>query len=355
MYKLKSIYEDFVVDEIPCFEKDHLDQKLGKYIYLELSKTNWNTVSAVNELCKTLSILRSYVNFAGTKDKHAVTKQYLSIKTTGNSEQLKQKFPLILASGIDAKFVGFSDQPLSLGSLKGNRFEIILRNLDQKEKISPRKFFVNYFDEQRFSKNNAEIGKAIILKDFKKAAVLVNDIKVKEQLAKCETDYLKALLCLPKKILMLYLHAYQSYLWNETVSRFLQRKLTNLEFETKLLDYSLGKLVLAGDLSISEFEEINIPLIGALPLDNLVSTEIKEIIEKLLIEESVSRFDFIIKQLPNMSPEGGTRPLVASILDLELRERKEDDLNSGFEKQKIEFVLNKGSYATMAIKFLFKN
>ncbi|MAG61041.1 hypothetical protein CL619_04600 [archaeon] len=350
MYKLKQTCEDFVVEEIPDFDNSSLNQESGKFICLKLTKKDWNTVSAVRELSKVLGVSNKDVNFAGTKDKNAVTVQYMSVRN--NKGGLKSKFPLNLPVGLEVEFVGFIDEQLSLGSLIGNKFEIVVRNLGDEEKLVASNYFVNYFDEQRFSKNNVAIGKAIILKDFKKAASLVDDRKVKEQLSDCRTDYLKALLCLPKKILMLYIHSYQSYLWNETVSRYL---LKEYSVDQKLLDYSQGKLVFADEKVMKELGNLKIPLVGALPLDSSLPETVKKIIGELLLEEGISRFDFIIKQLPNMTPEGGMRSLVAKISSLNISTRENDELNSGFEKQKLEFVLNKGSYATMAIKFLIQN
>ena len=347
MYKIKTICEDFVVDEIPLFQLDSLKQDSGKFIYLKLNKKNRNTVDAVRELSWVLGVSNSDINFAGTKDKFAITSQFFSVKFKGKN--LKELFPLNLPEGIIAEFLGFGDNPLSLGFLNGNKFKIVLRNLECDEKIGKRKLFVNYFDEQRFSKNNVEIGKAIILKDFKAAVTLIDDFKVKEQLAICKTDYLKALLCLPKKILMLYLHAYQSYLWNETTSRFLLKRGGS---DQRILKYSQGKLVIADDCVLQDLMGIQIPLIGALPLENSVPVEIREIVEELLLEEEINRFDFIIKQLPNLTPEGSMRSLVSEILDLKISERVVDEFNEGFEKQVVEFVLGKGSYATMVIKFL---
>ncbi len=352
MYKLKSICEDFVVDEIPDFDLTTLNQTYGKFGYINLIKKDWNTVSAIYELAKALSVSNNDINFAGTKDKLAVTSQFVSVKSAA-CKDLKSKFPLSLPSGITAEFIGYHDVPLSLGFLKGNKFQIVLRNMELYEQISDRSLFVNYFDEQRFSKNNVEIGKALILKDFKRAVSLVDDFKVKKQLDICETDYLKALLCLPKKIVMLYIHAYQSYLWNETVGRFLLKRCA--EDKLRLLDYSKGKLVVVDDLVLRDLKEMQIPLIGALPIESSVSIEIQEIVEELLLEEGIDRYDFIIKQLPNMTPEGSMRSLVSEILNLNINQRVADEVNHGFDKQGVQFNLGKGSYATMAIKFIVVN
>lgn len=350
MYKLKSVCEDFVVDEMPLFDVNCLSQEQSKFMILKLKKRNWNTVSAVRELSFALGVSSKDINFAGTKDKNAVTSQFVSVNT--NRKNLAQKFPLSLKEGLNVEFVGYSNERLNLGSLIGNKFQIMVRNLIKEDVLSEKKLFVNYFDEQRFSKSNVQIGKAIIQKDFKKAAGLLveQETRVKDALEQNPTDHLKALLTLPKKILMLYLHAYQSYLWNETVSRYLIKKFGDKQ---KTIDCSQGQLVLTEEKFLRDLLELEIPIIGALPIENNIASEIKEIVTELLTEEGITRYDFVIKQLPNMTPEGGSRKLVAKIGDLDVGKRETDDLNPGSEKQMVEFSLGKGSYATMAIKFLF--
>ncbi|MBT4447063.1 tRNA pseudouridine(13) synthase TruD [archaeon] len=350
MYKLKQIPSDFIVDEIADFEVESLNQKSGKYIYLKLNKENWNTISVVREMAKLLGIDAKDINFAGTKDKNAITSQFVSIKTSGRN--LLDKLPLNLPKGISLRFVGFADSPLSLGKLLGNKFGITVRGLDANESFIDRKFFVNYFDEQRFSTSNVAIGRAIIKKDFKKAAELINDFKVQGQLKDSPNQPLKALLKLPRKLLMLYIHAYQSYLWNETVSEYLSIKYGE---NLPIINYSQGKLIICSDSQLTDLVDFQIPLVGALPLSNTLNSEIKKIVETLMYKENIDRYDFVIRQLPNMTPEGGMRDVVAKIQNLSVGEKEVDELNKELMKMTVSFELGRGSYATMLVKFLLDN
>ena len=71
MYKIKSVPEDFIVEEIPLFEFSDT----GKYTYFLLKKTNYNTEKVIQKLSKYYKIPRKRFGYAGNKDKKAVTTQ----------------------------------------------------------------------------------------------------------------------------------------------------------------------------------------------------------------------------------------------------------------------------------------
>ncbi|MBU1112197.1 MAG: tRNA pseudouridine(13) synthase TruD, partial [Nanoarchaeota archaeon] len=86
--------------------------------------------------------------------------------------------------------------------------------------------------------------------------------------------------------------------------------------------------------------------------DLIVKKEITGIITKIMQKENITEQDFIIKQIPELSQEGELRAAFAEIKNLAISELEEDDLNTNKKKLKLTFTLNKGSYATMAIKKL---
>jgi tRNA(Glu) U13 pseudouridine synthase TruD len=71
-------------------------------------------------------------------------------------------------------------------------------------------------------------------------------------------------------------------------------------------------------------------------------------------QEGITYRDFIIKSLPEISPEGSSRKLYSEIKKLKIGTLENDELNKGMKKVKISFFLNKGDYATMAIKNMFR-
>ena len=119
-YLLKQIPEDFRVKEISALKlKDS-----GNFIYLKLSKKNRTTLDCIKEIAKALCLPENKIGFAGNKDKLAVTEQYISIPASK-----KENIVRINLENVSLERVGFSEEPITLGNLAGNSFEIVIRNL----------------------------------------------------------------------------------------------------------------------------------------------------------------------------------------------------------------------------------
>lgn len=326
MYKIKQIPEDFIVKEISNIRtKDN-----GDYSCFILKKRDYTTLKAIKIISDKLRKPIKHFGFAGNKDRIAVTEQLISIKNT-NIKDLKSK-------DIELKYIGKDNKPISLGDLEGNEFIIIIRNLNKKEieKIKSRKddkiSMPNYFGEQRFSKNNYVIGKAIIKKDFKKSLEIILkhegyiEKPVKEHIKKNKNDYIGALRRINKKLLILYIHSYQSHLWNQAAREYIK--------------------------SVKIKNKVTIPIIG-FGFEEVKNKKLRIIINKIIKKENISPRDFIIHQLPELSSEGCDRDLFIMINDLKINDIDKDELNKSKQKITIFFRLRKGSYATEAIKYLF--
>lgn len=324
MYKIKQLDEDFVVEE----ESSVKISDRGDYLVYLLRKVDETTETAVGVIAGKLGIGRKNIGYAGLKDRKAVTKQYISIKGSR-----KEKVDGLRLKKIGLEFVGYSREPISLGDLKGNKFEIVVRNLDKGFKVGrvlERKRFVNYFGEQRFSKDNARIGKMIVKKRFKEAIdVMVKtgtgfDKEIKEYLEKNPTDYINAIRVVPRKIVMLYVNSYQSLIWNKTAQRLVEKGYKG---------------------------NIFVPLVGF--GTEIKDREVRKIVQEELEREGIGMRDFIIKEIPNLSIEGGERGLFAEAKRLEISKMERDELNKERYKVKICFFLGKGSYATEFIRQVF--
>ena len=229
MYLLKTIPEDFIVREISNIQiKDS-----GKYLYFKLTKKNYNTLDAIKKIARALGLKEKQIGFAGTKDKTALTEQVCSLFGASKGKLLSLKIP-----DLSIQFLGSGDAPISLGDLTGNQFEITVRNLDTIN-IKPIQFIPNYFDEQRFGTSNVQIGRHLIKKQFADAVKLINDSLCRQHLQQKPNDYIGALKRLPIRLLRLYVNAYQSYLWNETLAQYLRTNGTVLKEEK----YSQGVFV----------------------------------------------------------------------------------------------------------------
>jgi len=342
MYKLKQLPEDFVVKEI----SDLKFNESGSCTYFKLKKKGRNTLDAIKEIAKALGIKEKQIGFAGSKDKHAVTEQIISIKGTGKEKVLRVK-----VDHVELEFLGFGDQPVSLGDLIRNGFEITVRNLDEVslEKID---YVENYFDEQRFSYNNVEIGRNIVKKDFGNAAKLVDYRGCQEHLAKKKSDFIGALKKVPLRLLRMYVNAYQSYLWNETIARYLKSKVELASEIVAEVSYSQGKLVFVRNKE--SLIDLDIPLIGFSPLV-IEDAKLKDLITEIMNEENLGPNDFVIKQIPELSLEGDSRKAVVAVQNLVIRSIEEDELNHSKKKILLKFSLSKGSYATMVVKRLFSS
>lgn len=343
MYIIKQIPEDFLVKEVNDIK---LDQN-GNYSYFILKKKDYTTERAVSAIADYLKIDRKKIGYAGSKDKKALTEQMISIQRFNKTKNIKLK---------DIEFIyrGKGNERISLGDLKGNKFIIAVRNLDKKEiKINSKTQSIpNYFDEQRFSKNNYLIGKSILKKDFKKAVDLILEDSsektsgfeedVKEHISRFPNDFIGAIKKIPKKTRMMYVHAFQSLIFNKTVSELIMSETEDY----KKVNYSQGFFVFPKN----KIKNIKLPIVG-------FGTEFKdnksrEISLKHLKEEGIILRDFIVREMPEISSEGDERDMFVKVKKLTIK-TKDDELNKNKKKCIISFILPKGSYATIVIKKIF--
>jgi tRNA pseudouridine13 synthase len=107
-------------------------QNVGDYLKFLMLKENIDTMNAVNSIAKYLHTKPGNISIAGTKDKRAVTAQWCTVFRRRPSELMgmnKFKYPPVIRLG-DFEYVR---EPLKLGIAKGNRFEIILRDITGSE------------------------------------------------------------------------------------------------------------------------------------------------------------------------------------------------------------------------------
>ena len=253
--KIKSQPEDFIVMEesLPAIFEGK------KHAIFLLKKRNWDTMAVIKEIAKRAGISHREVGFAGTKDRHAVTYQYISVPVVA-----KEKVESVQIRDVELRFVSYG-RFIKLGHLLGNRFRIIVRDVGEdafeKAKETIRELrekggFPNYFGYQRFGERrvvNHLIGKLLLRGEFDEAARLflgyadgsmegdearrnfweTGDVdRALEEFPrflryertllytyKKTGNWRRAFLSLPLPIMRIFIHAYQSYLFNLYLSR----------------------------------------------------------------------------------------------------------------------------------------
>ncbi|XP_055914698.1 pseudouridylate synthase 7 homolog [Eupeodes corollae] len=368
----------------------------GEFVHFLMYKENMDTSEVAVILANSLSLKPSQVNYCGTKDKRGKTTQKFCIKKRQPSQIVSAVKRL---SSVKVGNFTFHDKVVKLGELKGNRFRIALRHIDgDREEIdkilqSVREFgFINYYGLQRFG-NNAEIptyqiGIALLKSDYKTACELIlkprdNDIpfmrKIRETWWKDrdskaaadmfyndrfiekkllnglseygESDYANALRKIPRNMLLLYTHAYQSLIFNRIASKRIK------EHGLKLM---VGDLVYRNQ---DELDEIAAEIETELPVAEEDADKDDDEVENP--KEADSAFKQKVKSLTEEDISSGKYTIFDVVLPLpgyditypanELEQWYEDilaeeDLNSDKLKHGVKTYSLSGAYRKLLIK-----
>ena len=177
--RLRAQPEDFHVNELQEMDLKPLDAATGDYPYLivEVTLTDWDTHRFVDELASRLHIHPQRIGWAGTKDARAVTRQRLSIRGIDPED-----LPSIDGATFHAE--GRLGRQLEFGDHGGNRFELRVRGASGTERIptitdeltnGDLTVFPNFFGPQRFGLPRPithRVGKAIISDSYREAVRL---------------------------------------------------------------------------------------------------------------------------------------------------------------------------------------
>ncbi|MDD5111851.1 MAG: tRNA pseudouridine(13) synthase TruD [Candidatus Altiarchaeota archaeon] len=372
--RIKQKPEEFIVEEVTPegivleIGKNAITTpagRLGPYLHCTLEKRNWDTMRAVKEIAGRLGISQKRVGYAGTKDKRALTTQRISVY----GKTIEDVSAVYLAD-ITLRDFEYEDDGIGLGSLGGNRFTIVVRGIMLDEGTARGRIEAvsngiasgvpNFFGVQRFGttrpithlvgremvKGNIEGAVMIYLtmafdeenseasacrkelaetRDIK--AALKNfprnmgyELAMLNHLAARPGDYAGAIMALPLGLGKMFVHAYQSYVFNRSLSRYIEAGL------------AVERLPLVG------FESI-----------------LDEYTAMILDEENVTPAEFRIRGMRDYSSKGDIRDCYEPVEGFKLIEIRPDEAAGEGNAAVLRFTLRPGAYATTLLREFMKN
>lgn len=137
----------------------------GEHLMVHIRKTGENTTFVANELAKACGVKSKDVSWAGLKDRHAVTEQWLSVHLPDGKMPNLQGF-LAQYPSIDIIAMTRHHKKLRPGELAGNHFTLTLSEVSDMEDVLARLTQVakqgvpNYFGSQRFGQQGNNLNEA---------------------------------------------------------------------------------------------------------------------------------------------------------------------------------------------------
>ncbi|MFA4960178.1 MAG: tRNA pseudouridine(13) synthase TruD [Candidatus Pacearchaeota archaeon] len=383
--KIKFKPDDFIVEEIgegwecsvsesPNFDSNpdlsKLDSSIFKdFLWCELEKVDLDHFQAIKELGARINKFSNDIGYAGVKDKKAHTSQRISIFKP-NLDLIKQfRHPKIIL-----KNFRWEKRKLKMGFLEGNKFKIVLRDVDKKNaikissKIKNLSFFPNYFGTQRFGSqrgNNVEIGILIIKRKFEEAVWNIltyisetereefrtarkklkseknfkdalnyfsSFLKIERELlfylSKNPGDYLGALKKADRKNVLMFINSVQSKIFNEILEKAINE-----------------------GLDFTKEGQKNCLLVGY--KTHFSSGRLGEIEMEILKKNGIETEDFNIKEIPYLRTKGAYRKAIIEIKNAKVSVFDDEEFH-GSKKILFEFFLPSGVYATTFLENFFE-
>jgi tRNA pseudouridine13 synthase len=381
--KIKCRPEDFIVEELPVDWPD----RDGGFVLYRLEKMGIGTFEAIEQIRRAWNLAPDQVQYGGLKDRHALTIQYLTIARGPERGLTMPNFELMP--------IGRSQRPWGPASFRGNRFELILRDLSPEEVERASKMVqelpvdgvANYFDDQRFGSvgySGEFIGEAWVKGDHERALWLAiaeenshdrpEDRGVKEVLRESWKNWAAAKEKLPKSherslvtylvdhpedfrgafarlrrdMRSIYFSAYQSYLWNRLLGGLIERitepeQRINYPFRTGPLPLPRGLSREQGD-KLAE-TDILFPASRNPEPEGILGEVAKELMESRGGEWPALR----VKYLKDVFFSKGSRAATFDVAELD-SSLGADQLYPGKMAMWLAFELPRGAYATLVVK-----
>lgn len=377
--QVKALPQDFHVQEVlkEGFLTDH-----GEFMVYLLRKSNMGTQEAVDAIARKSGVPPWEVRFAGRKDRRGVTSQFITSHKRFTLRSPDHR-------GISLSPVGLSTSRVAPSHIEKNLFRVTLRAIKDAEYMATwasraTEGFPNYFDDQRFGSvgisgeyaaekivkghlngalkllltdispedppecRSRKEAMAKIWGDFKgclNLAKLPLEAKILSILSKCRSTrgMKEALRAVPRDHMSLLFSAYQSFLWNLTVSRIFMES-----GEGEIIPIRGGNVFFPSSKPAGHPMEVYTASYKVPPMGEVPHRAMQSILSERDIRTSMFNIRFIrwvhFGSFPRLTwQEPG---------DFSMSDPIEDEITPGMLKVTLSFSLPRGSYATMMIKYL---
>jgi tRNA pseudouridine13 synthase len=382
---IKRVNEEFRVSEvidtsflanISTVQDEH-----HKYPLYILEKRNIDSNHAIFEIRRKLGIKLKVI---GLKDAKAVTKQYAS------SEQTKNIIKEAATAHTLLSLKGFTKTPIGKSSLSGNAFTITIHDpiiSDISSFIPEIKNIANFYGLQRFGSERMVthlVGKEIVKRNFQKAVELLlsftteydttmsieirnksRDPKkysqiIRELPKRMDIEYqvmsvlekgkgpIAALRSVPINIRRLFVQAYQAYIFNKCISIAVLNGENVVKSKEGDLCFEIENSSVFG--RIRKYNPSTDLISQTVPAIRLIGYTFQpgkgrfdKITEEIMSNEGITPREFYIKEMQELSAQGGFRQAPLWSKDFTFR-----------GSLTVCFKLPKGSYATTLLRELIK-
>jgi tRNA pseudouridine13 synthase len=146
--------EDFEVEEVPSYEPCGS----GDHLFLWIEKRGMAPEYFTRSIAQKLGISPGAIGTAGLKDRHAVTRQWVSVP-----RECEPNVSRLDGDGIRVLKLGRHTNKLKPGHLRGNRFRILIREADRSGKVDAildrirTQGLPNFYGPQRFGREGSTV------------------------------------------------------------------------------------------------------------------------------------------------------------------------------------------------------
>jgi tRNA pseudouridine13 synthase len=163
---LRAQPEDFFVDEVPAYPPSGD----GEHVFVRIEKRGLTTAQAVQRIARALGVHERDLGVAGMKDRHAVTRQWISLPPPVTPEQATA----LALEDVTILEAARHGHKLRTGHVRANRFVLRVREVGPDAEARARAILdvlarppgaPNWYGEQRFGKagDNAAKGRDIVM------------------------------------------------------------------------------------------------------------------------------------------------------------------------------------------------